>query len=173
MALYGEARDISMFRHVNRELMQNIISQQVVVYKCNVVETKTNIYGEATRGRIFNEPLLIYALVERSDQSSPITDELVGFNWPITFKFLRDDLVDANVVIEVGDFVMWNEGYWEVDNTNYNQVFAGKNPDYPYVDSTGNNPLEKGLDSYGYAVSVICSAHYVPADRVGIIKQRL
>jgi hypothetical protein len=29
MALYGESRDISMFRRVNRELMGNIISQEV------------------------------------------------------------------------------------------------------------------------------------------------
>lgn len=173
MALYGEARDISMFRHVNRELMRNIISQQVVLYKCSIVETVTNMYGEATRGRVFQEPLLIYALVDREDQSSPIQEELVGFTWPVTFRFLRDDLVEAGVVLEIGDFIMWEEGYWEIDNTNYNQIYAGKNPDYPYVDSTGNNPLEKGLQNYGYAVSVICNAHYVPADRVGIVKQRL
>lgn len=153
--------------------MQNIISQQIVFYKCNVVETKANIYGEATQGRVFDEPLLLYTLVERADQSSPIQEELVGFAWPITFRFLRDDLEEAKVVPEVGDFVMWNEGYWEIDNTNYNQLFVGKNPDYPYVDSTGTNPLEPGLSNYGYNVSVICNAHYVPADRVGIIKQRL
>jgi nitrate/nitrite-specific signal transduction histidine kinase len=40
MALFGQARDISMFRYINRELMQNIISQQVVFYKYKVAETK-------------------------------------------------------------------------------------------------------------------------------------
>ena len=46
MALYGEARDISLFRHFNRELMGNIISQQCVYYKYDIEETKVNIYGE-------------------------------------------------------------------------------------------------------------------------------
>jgi hypothetical protein len=61
---------------------------------------------------------------------------------PITFKFLRDDLVDASLVPEVGDFIMWQNGYWEIDSTNANQYFVGKNPSYPYKDSTGTNPLE-------------------------------
>ena len=173
MALYGGSRDISLFRHINRELMQNIISQQIVFYKCNITETVINMYGEASAGRIFDEPLLMYALIERQDQTAPIQEELVGFAWPITFKFYRDDLEDANLVPEIGDFIMWNEGYWEIDNTNISQLYVGKNPDYPYNDSTGTNPLETDLNDFGQSVSVICSAHYVPADRVGIIKQRL
>jgi len=59
MALYGQMRDISMFRFVNRELMHNIISQQIVFYKCNIIETKTNMYGEASQGRVFEEPVLL------------------------------------------------------------------------------------------------------------------
>jgi hypothetical protein len=59
MALFGQSRDISIFRHINRELMQNIISQQVVFYKVNVQETITNMYGEASSGRSFNEPVLL------------------------------------------------------------------------------------------------------------------
>jgi hypothetical protein len=173
MALYGGSRDISLFRHINRELMQDIISQQVVLYKCNITETVTNIYGEATTGRIFEEPLLLYALIDRGNQTAPIADEMVSFQWPISFRFYRDDLVDANVVPEIGDFIMWNEGYWEIDNTNYNQLVVGKNPDYPYNDSTGTNPLETDLSDFGQNVSVVCEAHYVPADRVGIINQRL
>lgn len=173
MALYGGSRDISLFRHINRELMQDIISQQVVLYKCNITETVTNIYGEATAGRIFQEPLLLYALVDRQDQTAPIAEGLVGFQWPISFRFYRDDLVDANVVPEIGDFIMWNEGYWEIDNTNYNQLVVGKDPNYPYTDSTNSNPLETDLADFGQNVSVICLAHYVPADRVGIIQQRL
>jgi len=173
MALFGQSRDISMFRHINRELMQNIISQQVVFYKVNVQETITNMYGEASSGRSFNEPILLYALVEVGDQTAPIQDDLVGFNWPMTFKFLRDDLVDANVVPEIGDFIMWQDAYWEIDNENVVQFFVGKDPDYPYYDDQGNNPLNPGLEDFGYNLSVIVTSHYVPADRVGIDKMRL
>jgi hypothetical protein len=153
--------------------MQKIISQQVVFYKYKVGETKVNMYGESSGGRVFNPPVLINALVERQDQTAPIENELVGFQWPISFKFLRDDLVDANLVTEIGDFIMWNNGYWEIDNTNANQLFVGKDPIYPYYDDNGNNPLNPGLENFGYNVSIVCTAHYVPADRLNIIKQRL
>ena len=173
MALYGGARDISLFRHINRELMHDIISQQIVYHKYNLEETKVNIYGETTSGRIFQEPVLLYTLIERSDQSSPILDGVVNFNQPITFKFLRADLVDANVVTEEGDIIQWQNAYWEIDNIISNQYFVGKNPDYPNTDSTGTNPLESDLADFGTSLSLICNAHYVPADRIGLDKQRI
>jgi hypothetical protein len=173
MALFGGSRDISLFRTINRELMANIISQEIVFYKCNLTETKVNMYGEASSGRVFNKPVLFNALVEVGDQTAPIQDDLVGFNWPLTVKFLRDDLVDANVVPEIGDFIMWQDAYWEIDNENIVQFFTGKDPDYPYYDDQGNNPLNPGLEDFGYNLSVIVTAHYVPADRVGIDKMRL
>ena len=55
MALYGEARDVSLFRNINRELMHNIISQQCVLYKYDVAETKVNIYGEGAE-QVFYHP---------------------------------------------------------------------------------------------------------------------
>lgn len=173
MALYGEARDISLFRHINRELMGNIISQECVYYKYMLTETKVNMYGEAAEGRYFQGPVLINALLQRDNQTSPIQDENVGFSWNITFKFLRDDLVDANLVPEVGDVIMYNNGYWEIDNTDANQYFVGKDPQYPYYDDNGNNPLNPGLENFGWNTSIICSAHYVPSDRLNLELSRL
>jgi len=173
MALYGQMRDISMFRFVNRELMWKIISEQVVFYKYNVTTTKVNMYGESTTGRNFADPVLLFSLIEVSDQTSPTSDFGVEFEWPIKFRFLRDDLVDANLRPDVGDIVMWQNGYWEIDNVNITQFFVGKDPDYPYLDANGNNPYETDLGQFGYNVSVICDAHYTPSDRVNIELSRL
>ena len=173
MALYGQMRDISMFRFINRELMWKIISEQVVFYKYNVTTTKVNMYGESVEGRNFADPVLLFSLIEVNDQTSPTSDFGVGFSWPIKFRFLRDDLVDANLRPDVGDVVMWQEGYWEIDNVNTTQFFVGKDPDYPYLDGAGENPYETDLGQFGYNVSVICEAHYVPSDRLNIQVSRL
>ena len=69
---------------------------------------------------------LLYALIEREDQTAPTSDFGVGFEWPHVFKFLRDDLLQAsndnpngaNVQPDIGDFIMWQNAYCEIDNTN-------------------------------------------------------
>ena len=77
MALYGEGRDISMFRRVNRELMGNIISQEIIYYKYKVGDTVTNMYGEAYEGRTFVDPVMLFALVEVGPQESPTSDLVI------------------------------------------------------------------------------------------------
>ena len=140
MALFGSSRDVSFVRRMNRELMGNIISQECAFYKYKLAETKVNIYGEASSERFFDGPVLLNALITPSDNVSPTSDIGVDFDWPVNFAFLRDDLVDANVHPEVGDVILFQESYWEVDNTNIIQFWAGKDPDYPYEP----NPLNPG-----------------------------
>ena len=64
---------------------------------------------------------------------------------------------------------MWYNNYFEVNNVTSNQLFVGKDPDYPYA----VNPLNPGLENFGTNVSVLCDAHYVPADKVQITRERL
>ena len=42
-----------------------------------------------------------------------------------------------------------------------------------YYDSNGNNPLNPGLEEFGWSVEVKCECHYVPSDRVNIILSRM
>ena len=173
MALYGGSRDISMFRRVNRELMGNIISHEIIYYKYKVGETKTNMYGEAFEGRNFADPVILFALIETSQFEFPVSDFGPDFRWQVTYKFLKDDLVADNIYPEVGDIIMFQNGYWEIDNISTAQFFMGKDPEYPYLDAAGNNPYETDLGQFGYSVSVICNAHYTPSDKVNIELSRL
>ena len=167
--LFGSSRDASFLRHMNREVMGNVISQQCAFYKYKLAETKVNMYGEASGGKFFEGPILFNALITIGDSTSPTSDLGVNFDWPLTFSFLRDDLVDANVHPDVGDVILYQESYWEVDNTIRGQFWAGKDPDYPMEP----NPLNPGLSEFGYNVSVICECHYIPGDRVNIQRTRL
>lgn len=169
MALFGRQRDINLFTTVARELLGDVITQQVAFYKISLKETVTNIYGEAANGKFYQEPVLFNCLVERSDQEFPEGDLGVDFNWNITFKFLREDLVDAQVVPEVGDIIMYYDNYYEVDDTNSNQYILGKNPSFNYAP----NPLNTGLENFGANFSIVCNTHIVPADKVEITKERL
>lgn len=164
--MFGRSRDVSLFRHVNRELINNIITQQVGYYKYKIEDTKDNLYGEAPQ-KYFTDPILMNCLITRGDQVW--VDPAIGSDFGpdevrnVGFAFLKDDLKDSSVIPEVGDVIMWYEGYYEVDSIVSNQLFAGKDPNYAY---------SEGLDDFGYDVSIICQTHYVPADKLGITKER-
>lgn len=149
--------------------MGNIISQQCAFYKYILQKTTVNLYGEASEGKFFEGPVLLNALITPENTINPTSEIGVNFDWPVSFAFLRDDLVDANLVPEVGDIILYQEGYWEVDNPVHTQFFAGKDPDYP----NSVNPLNPDLENFGYNVSVVCSCHYVPSDKLNLIKSRL
>ena len=164
MALFGRSRDVSLFRHMSRELMADIITEQCGYYKYKLEETKVNLYGEAAGAKFYDGPFLFNCLIERENQAYPEDDTGIGFGQGIEFRFLRADLVDANVVPEVGDIILYQEKYYGVDSTVANQYFVGKNPDYP----NNENPLNPGLEDFGANLSIICKTYYVPADKVNI-----
>ena len=88
--------------------------------------------------------------------------------YEVTFRFLRDDMKDADVVAKVGDYILYEDNYHIINDTYSNQYFVGKNPDYPNND----NPLNPGLENFGANHSIICSTYYVPADKVNISSHR-
>lgn len=168
MAIFGSGRDISAFRHLNRELMDDVISQQCAFYKYNIERTIVNMYGEAYSSKIYDGPTLLFCLIDRKGQEFYRTDIGIDAKWPITFRLLRDDLVQANLIPDIGDIILYQERYYEVENVSNNQYIVGKNPDYP----NETNPLNPGLANFGSNWSVICDTHYIPSDKVGITKER-
>ena len=155
--------------------MGNIITQQCALYQFKLEETKVNIYGEAAGAKFYNGPFLFNVLINRSNEVFGEDEEGIQFNQPIDFYFLRDDLkavspeypngnASEEVVPEVGDIILYQEGYYGVQSTVANQYFGGKNPDYP----NNINPLNPGLEYFGNNLSILVSTYYIPADKVAI-----
>jgi len=163
MALFGRERDIDTFNTFNRELLEDIISQQIGYYKIKLDDTKVNLYGEGTN-KFYVGPVLLNCLIERGDTVSSRIDYTIEVNRSVTFRFFKNHLIDANVYPEIGDIVMWNEDYYEVDNSNENQFIVGKNNDYSY---------SEGLQFYGNSLSIILITHHVSPDKLGINLNRL
>ena len=169
MAIFGSIRDASLVRHLNRELLHDVITQQCAVYKIKIAETKVNIYGESSGARYYHEPILLNCLIDRGEMEQPTDEFGVNYSREVEFKFLRDDLVDSTLVPEVGDIILYYQDYFEVDTVIENQLWSGKDPRFPY----NQNPLNPGLEGFGMDVSIICKTHYTSADRVQISKERI
>ena len=169
MAMFARQRDVSLVRHLNREVMGNVITQQAAFYQFKLEETKVNIYGESAAEKFYNGPFLFNCLIDRQDEAFGENEEGIQFSQPINFYFLRDDLVDAQVEPEVGDIILYQEGYYGVQSTVANQYWSGKNPDYPNNNSDGtDNPLNPNLQLFGTNLSILVSTYYISADKPAI-----
>ena len=58
MPLFGGSRDISLFRTMNKELINDIIQTEIGYYKFVLQDSETNLYGES-ENKTYYEPLLI------------------------------------------------------------------------------------------------------------------
>jgi hypothetical protein len=165
MALYGSSRDISFFHVINKELLHNIIEQNVGYYQISLDETPTNIYGEAEGGtKMYFPPVLIVCLIDRGDYDGSYSDLGPNFTRDFKFRFLRKDLISQNVVPQIGDVVLWNNDYYEINLVNENQDIVGKVPEYNYGDGY--------LSDFGSSFSIIVNAHYVSPESLGITQSR-
>lgn len=162
MALYGGQRDVALFRNMNRELLRNIITQEIAYYKIGLQETVTNIYGESSE-KFYNDPVLLTCLITRGDQAYNDDDFGPDVKRDVSFAFLRDDLVDLNLVPEGGDIISWQESYYEIHQIVENQLVLGKSEQYNMTN----------LSNFGSSLSIICNAHLTRAERIGISRQRL
>jgi hypothetical protein len=162
MALFGGSRDISLFRHINKELINNIIQQSVGYYKINLDKTSSNLYGESLT-KTYNDPVLVNCLIERNAQAWTETEFGADVTREINVRFLRDILVDIQLVPEVGDVMLWQENYYELSGIVENQFVVGKDPSYAYDDTA----------DFGSSISIIVTAQYIRPEKLGLKQERL
>ena len=126
-------KDIDTFDKFNKELVgdlnsgkDGIIYQPVVVYKVSVYDTEVNMYGESSEGKVYKDGVQITALVEADDQTTTTEDFGPDLQQTALFSFIRQSLVDISFVLEIGDVIDWNSGYWEISSINENQRVRGQ-----------------------------------------------
>jgi hypothetical protein len=163
MALFTNDRDWGLLRTINQELINNIIEQEILYYKISLENTEDNIYGESLN-KYYLDPILLNCLINRNPQETSTNEFGPDVNRSLSFGFLRDDLVVKNTIPEIGDIIMWQENYYEVDGIIEDQLFGGKSPDYF---------MNNYLQNFGNSISIVLNTHYTRPDKLGIIKTRI
>jgi hypothetical protein len=130
---YYPQKDIDTFDKFNKELVgdlysgqDGVINQQVVIYKLSVYDTEINMYGETSAGKIYKPGVQVTALIA-ADEQTTTTDEFgPDLQQTALFSFIRQSLVDISYVVEIGDIIDWNSGYWEISSINESQFVGGQ-----------------------------------------------
>lgn len=125
MARFSLERDIRFFRDISRELVDDVISTAVVLYKLIVEESKTNLYGESLN-KTYYKPVQLDCIIERGD--SAVTYEGFGADKTqnVEFRFNKFSLREVGFYPEIGDIIFHNEGYFEINDVNEDQLIGGR-----------------------------------------------
>jgi len=159
-ALFAGERDISLFYHLNNEMIQRIMDIQILLYKLNLNSTDINLYGESGK-KTYDSPIYVHTIINLSSPESTGEDYGIEYRQSAEFAFLRDDLVATTIVPEIGDIIEYDSTFWEIDNVAEAQYYASKNPDSWF-----------GGTNFGYSVSMICSAHRTKQSGLNIVPIR-
>jgi hypothetical protein len=159
---FGSDRDVSLMVNIGRELLHDIIEQEILYHKISLEDTDVNLYGESTSKSYWNAVKLA-CLITRGDQVINIDDFGPDLGREASFAFIRQDLVDKEVVPEVGDIVEWHNDFYEVDTVRENQLILGSDNSYNLGSSTSG---------FGRSMSIVVDCHLTRADRVGITESR-
>ena len=162
MALFGGSRDISLFNTVNKELINDIIQTEVGYYKFVLEKTTSNVYGESM-GKMFYEPVRIAGLINRDDQSWSSDDFGSDINQTVSFRFLKEELKDINLIPEIGDLLLFRNNFYEVDSKTENQLVMGKDSDYS---------ISTGTTDFGDSFSIIINTHISRVEKLNLIPLR-
>jgi hypothetical protein len=118
-------RDVDFFKSIARELVDDVIQNTIVLFKINMNETKINIYGEALN-KTWYPGVELFALIDKEPETARYEGFGLDTDQNITFKLDRWMLEEKGIYPEVGDVIHWNEGYFEIDNTNEVQMVGGQ-----------------------------------------------
>lgn len=156
--LFGSNRDFDLLVGINRELIKDIVEQEVLYYKLDLYGTEANIYGEALQ-KVYKTALKLNCMITRGDQVISTDEFGPDLTRDMSFAFIKQDLIDTDMFPEVGDVLSWHEDYFMVDTVKENQFFLGKDKQYNLTDYGS---------SFGSSLSIVLDTHLTRVEDLGI-----
>ena len=125
MARFTGPNDITLFKHFSEELVEDIVTTTIQLFKLSIHESRTNLYGESL-GKQYIQGVSVNCLIERSD--SEANYEGFGFDKSqnVEYRFNRHTLEEKELYPEIGDVIFHNNGYFEIDNVREDYMLAGR-----------------------------------------------
>lgn len=162
MPFFGSRRDARLVKSLSKEIINKIIDTPVLIYKLDLDSTSVNQYDESVASDKFYLPPVKLNCLIQADPESYINNEVgADVTQSAVFKFLKEYLKEEGFSPEVGDVIEYRSRFFEIDNINQNQLFAGKDPSSAFE---GN--------SHGMDIAVICLAHMTMQNRLNLVENR-
>ena len=123
----------NFFETVNKELLgsprdkkDGVINTFVKLFRLSVENTATNLYGEASAGKIYLPGVQLPSLVSAEDFDFNTDEFGSDLRQTAQFWFEREYLTELSLVVDPGDVFDWNYAHFEVASMNENQLVGGQ-----------------------------------------------
>lgn len=149
---YFSERDLRFINSINAELNRDIIETLVTCFKIVTDVTNSNIYGESmpSEGKYFYDGIELSCLIERQDPDTDDEGFGVDRNQTTLFKLRENSCRDAGYFPEVGDLILFNNKYHEINNVVREQLLGGQ-------------------DTKSH--SIICNTHYSRLSKINLMER--
>lgn len=152
MPLFTSPRDTGLLKGLNKEIVQRVISTEVALMKVSIEHTESNIYGESSQ-KVLTDPVRVYAIITPGDKEAESVNTVISYNKSFKFGFLKQELEEKGLTIDAGDYVYYDDKYFEIDVVSESQYWGGRNP------NTAIGTIENGWSLYGYDYAINVEAH--------------
>jgi hypothetical protein len=167
MPLFASKKDSRFVKSVAQEVMNRIISLEVKLYKLALNEMQVNLYNESDK-KVYHNPVRLFCQVTEDESTMNDVDTGLDIGQTIVFIFLREDLIDRDVYIEEGDIVEHDGSFYEIDNTEPTQYWAGRN-DETFLMNVEN----RANRTFGYNPTVKIQAHLTRNSQLDLVDNRV
>jgi len=126
-------KEFDLFNHFTEELVDDIVGQAVDIYKVDLDNTDSNLYGESDK-KYYKTGFRVNCLIQYNRPETISNDAGTDVNGNIQLRFQRENLASGslNFYPEVGDLCDWNSYYWEINSIVEPQLVAG-NPNFKHA----------------------------------------
>ena len=124
--LFIGARELNFISDITKELIKDVVGQKIIYYPISEIKTKTHeIYNEALK-KIFDNPIILDALVDNSFQTDTKIDKFgIDAQYKIEAFIQYRDLVEKGVSVNIGDFFSFGENFYEITDRTFMRNIYG------------------------------------------------
>lgn len=120
------SKELALISKINKELIQNIIGQEVIYYAISEEHTVSHRLYQESINKVWFSPVKINALVDFDNPGVSTTNMTLDSQYTLSVYFHTDELEDRNVKPKDGDFIEFGQIVFEVTAVTMPQLVFGQ-----------------------------------------------
>jgi len=124
--LFLGVRELNFISDITKEVVKDVIGQKIVYFPISEIKTKTHgVYNEALK-KVFDNPIIIDALVNNEFQTDTKVDKFgIDAQYKIEVYIQYRDLVEKGISVNIGDFFSFSDIFYEITERSFMRNIYG------------------------------------------------